>query len=81
MGEDIPSINIQKCHALIVTKAKHDFQISVFTTLKEFSQQVSSLLSNFWQSIAQEEIALSNLTCTITIIASKKQLYFCWKFF
>ena len=40
MGEDILSINVQKSHALIITRTKHEFQISVFTSLKEFSQQL-----------------------------------------
>ena len=46
MGEDILSINIQKSYALIVTKIKHEFQISVFTTLKEFSPQLYCEISD-----------------------------------
>ena len=40
MDEDIPSLNIQKRHALTITRTKHEFQFSVSTTLKEFSQQL-----------------------------------------
>ena len=40
MGEDIASLYIQKRHSLIITKTKHEFEFSVLTTLKKFSQQL-----------------------------------------
>ena len=67
MGEDILSINMQKSHALIITRTKHEFQISVFTTFKEFSQQLYYKISG---KVLLKKIAFNNLTC-ISCISSE----------